>query len=68
MSDDQSAPRPMIEPAENGPLIVTHLGALKNSRDEDLPTRDRVALCRCGESNNKPFCDGEHKKIDFKSD
>ena len=67
MSDDQSAPSPMIEPAENGPLIVKDLGALKNSRGEDLPTRDRVALCRCGESNTKPFCDGTHAKIGFLS-
>ena len=67
MSDDQGAPSPMIEPVEDGPLVVKHLGALKNSRGEDLPTRDRVALCRCGESNNKPFCDGTHAKIGFLS-
>ena len=67
MSDDQSAPSPMIEPAEDGPLIVKHLGALKNSRGEDIPARERVALFRCGESNNKPFCDGTHAKIGFLS-
>ena len=28
-------------------------------------TRTKAALCRCGESNNKPFCDMNHKKCDF---
>jgi CDGSH-type Zn-finger protein len=29
-------------------------------------TRNRVMLCRCGRSNNKPLCDGTHRKIDFR--
>ncbi|MCO4812798.1 MAG: CDGSH iron-sulfur domain-containing protein, partial [Gammaproteobacteria bacterium] len=29
---------------------------------------NRVALCRCGASANKPFCDGAHKQVGFKSD
>ncbi len=52
--------------AENGPLLlegpVEILGA--GSRPE---TTGKAALCRCGESKNKPYCDGSHKTIGFRS-
>lgn len=33
----------------------------------DLGGRTAIALCRCGHSNDKPFCDSTHKKIGFQS-
>jgi CDGSH-type Zn-finger protein len=44
-----------------GPLWVT--GGIPIKRSDDLPVepRNRVTLCCCGESNNKPFCDGTHR-------
>ena len=33
----------------------------------DLAGRNQIALCRCGQSENKPFCDGSHKNIEFQS-
>lgn len=33
----------------------------------DLAGRTVVGLCRCGQSNNKPFCDGSHAKCSFDS-
>lgn len=34
----------------------------------DLGGRTTVGLCRCGHSENKPFCDGTHKKMGFQSE
>ncbi len=33
----------------------------------DLSGRTQIGLCRCGASENKPFCDGTHRKINFES-
>lgn len=63
MSD---ATRPSITPSPNGPYIVKQLTTL-TSRKGDLEPRETMALCRCGGSANKPFCDGTHKKNGFSS-
>ena len=50
-----------IECSKNGPLIVAGLTNLTRiGSDTVYETKDRVALCRCGLSANKPFCDGGH--------
>ena len=59
---------PMIEPELNGPYLVTNVERLKNSRGEPIDARPRMALCRCGGSGNKPFCDGTHARIGFDSE
>ncbi len=33
----------------------------------DLAGRTKIGLCRCGASENKPFCDGSHRKVNFQS-
>jgi CDGSH-type Zn-finger protein len=33
----------------------------------DLAGRDTIGLCRCGQSENKPFCDGSHRRVGFES-
>ena len=49
----------------NGPAIID--GSIKiNNADGSMEEKDKVALCRCGASTNKPYCDGSHSKIDFK--
>ena len=56
----------VIEAKGNGPLIVKGLKILLDSSGDEIPiTTPVIALCRCGASENKPFCDGTHSKIGF---
>ena len=54
-----------ITTAPNGPYVVNRLEKLRNSSGEQIQTKPVFALCRCGGSANKPFCDGTHAKIGF---
>lgn len=63
MSTKQNVP--VIECAHNGPFVVAESPVLRNARGDAVPTQGTVYLCRCGGSNDKPFCDGTHKKIGF---
>lgn len=56
-----------IAAMQDGPLIITGNVTMKASSGRDAWKGDNLALCRCGASKNKPFCDGSHKSIDFKS-
>ncbi|CAG1013333.1 hypothetical protein ANAEL_04671 [Anaerolineales bacterium] len=47
----------------SGPLWVTGNIPVVQSDDQAYPTRNRVTLCNCGHSYNKPFCDGRHRDI-----
>jgi len=65
MSSEKPETKVSIECAPNGPYIVENLGSLQNSKGEAIPTKDVIALCRCGASAKKPFCDGTHASINF---
>jgi CDGSH-type Zn-finger protein/truncated hemoglobin YjbI len=54
-----------IEVAVNGPYLVTNADNLYTWLNERIPTQPQMALCRCGGSATKPFCDGTHACIDF---
>jgi CDGSH-type Zn-finger protein len=56
---------PIITCSPNGPYVIRGLTDLRNSKGEALETRAVVALCRCGGSSNKPYCDGTHKSNGF---
>jgi uncharacterized Fe-S cluster protein YjdI len=49
----------------NGPLEVRGRVRVEDGRGEAFEAGPRFALCRCGGSANKPFCDNTHKKIEF---
>ena len=56
---------------ENGPFVVEGELILTDHEGNPFPidsTKPAVALCRCGASKNKPFCDGTHRNIEFKAD
>jgi CDGSH-type Zn-finger protein len=73
---------PTITAAPNGPLLVSgslplyrrraveseHGEPLAWETTEQVQTRDRYALCRCGQSEKKPFCDGTHARVGFTAD
>ncbi len=49
----------------DGPLWVTGGVDVERADGEPMETRNRVTLCRCGASANKPLCDGSHKDVGF---
>lgn len=57
-------------PEENasGPIWVKGGIPVESSDGTKYETRNRVTLCRCGKSGNKPFCDGTHISIKFKDE
>lgn len=55
-----------IQATPDGPLYVR--GELKIiNQDREIRQLKRAALCRCGHSKNKPFCDGSHWDVDFRT-
>jgi CDGSH-type Zn-finger protein len=54
-----------IEPRPNGPLFVRGPVHMVDADGRLIREDTRVALCRCGASGNKPFCDGSHRRIGF---
>lgn len=55
----------IVEQMPNGPLLVYGTLLLKNKEGETRIENKTTAFCRCGQSQNKPFCDGSHRKVDF---
>jgi hypothetical protein len=62
---EQAPDETIVDPRPDGPLFVR--GRVRIVGDEGRVIREdtRVALCRCGGSANKPFCDGRHRRIGF---
>ncbi len=62
----QGKPKATITPTHDGPYVVQNLEKLHN-RKGPIETKPSIALCRCGGSANKPFCDRTHMRIGFSS-
>jgi len=64
-----SGVEPVIVACPDGPLLVRgHVDIVDSAGKPIEQTRRTVALCRCGVSTIKPFCDGSHKLVHFKTD
>jgi len=65
MSDESHARANAARITADGPLILN--GRIRHSARPDAPAAEytNVALCRCGASANKPFCDGSHARVGF---
>jgi uncharacterized Fe-S cluster protein YjdI len=50
----------------NGPLLVSGSVRILDADGAVLYEGEKAALCRCGRSGNKPFCDGTHKEVGFR--
>jgi uncharacterized Fe-S cluster protein YjdI len=55
-----------VRAAENGPLLVRGSVRVLDAAGNVLFEGEKAALCRCGGSANKPFCDGTHRKNGFR--
>lgn len=55
---------------ENGPLVIQGSIQVVDHQGNAFPIpagKDTIALCRCGHSKRKPFCDGSHKGAGFQA-
>lgn len=58
----------LITPYRDGPLLVRGDFRLQDQDGNEILTgRETIALCRCGKSRMRPFCDGSHKLVGFRA-
>lgn len=70
MTDKKTAPpeAPKIEARENGPRMVRSMTRRRGADGQEVNCKPVMALCRCALSANKPFCDGAHRGLGWKSE
>lgn len=62
---EEGADKTLVEPRPNGPLFLRGRIRVEDADGNLIREDTRVALCRCGGSANKPFCDGTHRTNGF---
>jgi uncharacterized Fe-S cluster protein YjdI/CDGSH-type Zn-finger protein len=63
--EEEAAGETLVEPRPNGPLFLRGRIRIEDAEGNLIREDTRVALCRCGGSANKPFCDGTHRRNGF---
>lgn len=66
--EQQPTPDTVIEVTKNGPLLVKGTVTIKDKHGNESIKDKVTALCRCGQSGNKPYCDGTHRTCGFKDE
>lgn len=64
---DSTDSKLVLKALKNGPLLVQGHFQMYSESTQPVSCSKNIALCRCGASENKPFCDGTHKEIGFRS-
>ncbi|KXX70090.1 (4Fe-4S)-binding protein [Flammeovirga sp. SJP92] len=69
LKEDKTEDNPVteIQVLKNGPVLVKGKISLDCNGSKEVLEQNQIALCRCGASNNKPYCDGAHAKINFEA-
>lgn len=67
-AQEQVADEVTMAPQPDGPLYVRGRMRIVNADGSLLREDSRMALCRCGSSHNKPFCDGSHRSNGFQAE
>lgn len=70
---NNAAPKPVADPTaatveimKGGPMVVYGTILVKDTNGNETVKENATAFCRCGQSANKPYCDGTHAKVGFK--
>ena len=68
MSAPPSRPEVVITPYRDGPLLVRGPVVVRDQDGGEIHVgEETIALCRCGKSRLRPFCDGTHKVVGFRA-
>jgi uncharacterized Fe-S cluster protein YjdI len=65
--EDEAISPVEIRLMSDGPIVISGKFRILNTAGVELRSMAIASLCRCGGSNQMPYCDGAHRKIDFKS-
>jgi CDGSH-type Zn-finger protein len=64
---EKSMSDPSIQILPKGPYLIAGKFALLDASGNKMEAGEKIALCRCGASTKKPFCDGTHSKVGFEA-
>lgn len=63
--ESQTLVNTVVEVLENGPLLIYGNLKVKDKDGHETSKSQTTAFCRCGQSGNKPYCDGSHVRVSF---